>query len=88
VKAILNKNSELHFPEIDDELRRELRDKDLGTDEKLRSKFLPKMNQAYKITLNGHEDNVQDYKFFVKKAVANIPELQVRYTNPYVRAFG
>jgi len=88
VKAILNKNSKLHYPELDDELRCELRDKDLRNDAKLRSKFLPKMIQAYRTTLNGHEDNVQDYKFFVMKAVANIPELQVRYSNPYVRAFG
>jgi hypothetical protein len=70
-------------PTLDDDLRKDLADKDIRKDENLRGRFLPKMKEAYVATLSGHPDNVSDYKFFVDKVVGAIPELQ-HYDNPYV----
>jgi len=79
----LSKKSIIYHPIIDDALRTELAQKDITTDESLRDKFLPRMNEAYRKTLNGTPDNIADYKFFVDKVVSAIPELQ-RYDQPYV----
>jgi len=79
----LRSSSVIVPPVIDDELRQELATKDIRDDADLRHNFLERMNQAYIATLDGHADNVSDYKFFTDKVVGSIPELQ-RYDEPYV----
>jgi len=87
VRPILGKNSDLKYPEIDEQLKKDLQTKDLKKDHDLRQRLLPALVKSYNQTLNKHPDNIKDYKFYTKKVVKALePLLSAKYKNPYVGA--